>query len=209
MKLPRGFRRAVWVRAQVCCPRRRGVLVTGVRARTFPPRDWACMLLGTSRSTPWSSNTLGPSFETKSQTEKRSFTSLRYVPQPPLRPRRPHALRGGALAAGPARRSVPDVLPIRRWRLRGCDCRAVSPLHRQHPHSLLPIPAVPVSADGALGGPRREWSGRPPAPPSPGSRRARDPGRNSACLFQNRGVYMFRMDSDHVIDATLTGGPAR
>ncbi|XP_045352213.1 LOW QUALITY PROTEIN: histone-lysine N-methyltransferase 2C [Leopardus geoffroyi] len=26
---------------------------------------------------------------------------------------------------------------------------------------------------------------------------------------QNRGVYMFRMDSDHVIDATLTGGPAR
>ena len=28
-------------------------------------------------------------------------------------------------------------------------------------------------------------------------------------LFQNRGVYMFRMDSDHVIDATLTGGPAR
>lgn len=23
-------------------------------------------------------------------------------------------------------------------------------------------------------------------------------------LFQNRGVYMFRMDSDHVIDATLT-----
>lgn len=183
--------------------------MTGARARTFPPRDWACMLLGTSRSTPWSSNTLGPSFETKSQTEKRSFTSLRYVPQPPLRPQRPHALRGGALAAGPARRSVPDVLPIRRWRLRGCDCRAVSPLHRQHPHSLLPIPAVPVSADGALGGPRREWSGRPPAPPSPGSRRARDPGRNSACLFQNRGVYMFRMDSDHVIDATLTGGPAR
>lgn len=151
MKLPRGFRRAVWVRAQVCCPRRRGVLVTGARARTFPPRDWACMLLGTSRSTPWSSNTLGPSFETKSQTEKRSFTSLRYVPQPPLRPRRPHALRGGALAAGPARRSVPDVLPIRRWRLRGCDCRAVSPLHRQHPHSPLPIPAVPVSADAALG----------------------------------------------------------
>jgi len=28
-------------------------------------------------------------------------------------------------------------------------------------------------------------------------------------LFQNRGVYMFRMDNDHVIDATLTGGPAR
>ncbi|XP_048376953.2 histone-lysine N-methyltransferase 2C isoform X13 [Stegostoma tigrinum] len=26
---------------------------------------------------------------------------------------------------------------------------------------------------------------------------------------QNRGVYMFRIDSDHVIDATLTGGPAR
>ncbi|XP_036212111.1 histone-lysine N-methyltransferase 2C isoform X20 [Myotis myotis] len=26
---------------------------------------------------------------------------------------------------------------------------------------------------------------------------------------QNRGVYMFRMDNDHVIDATLTGGPAR
>ncbi|MBN3308112.1 KMT2C methyltransferase, partial [Amia calva] len=26
---------------------------------------------------------------------------------------------------------------------------------------------------------------------------------------QNRGVYMFRMDSEHVIDATLTGGPAR
>ncbi|XP_062982276.1 histone-lysine N-methyltransferase 2C isoform X3 [Elgaria multicarinata webbii] len=26
---------------------------------------------------------------------------------------------------------------------------------------------------------------------------------------QNRGVYMFRIDNDHVIDATLTGGPAR
>ncbi|XP_053324300.1 histone-lysine N-methyltransferase 2C isoform X3 [Spea bombifrons] len=26
---------------------------------------------------------------------------------------------------------------------------------------------------------------------------------------QNRGVYMFRLDNDHVIDATLTGGPAR
>ncbi|RXM36061.1 Histone-lysine N-methyltransferase 2C [Acipenser ruthenus] len=26
---------------------------------------------------------------------------------------------------------------------------------------------------------------------------------------QNRGVFMFRMDSEHVIDATLTGGPAR
>ncbi|XP_063308761.1 histone-lysine N-methyltransferase 2C isoform X6 [Pelobates fuscus] len=26
---------------------------------------------------------------------------------------------------------------------------------------------------------------------------------------QNRGVYMFRMDNEHVIDATLTGGPAR
>lgn len=29
------------------------------------------------------------------------------------------------------------------------------------------------------------------------------------CVFQNRGVYMFRIDNDHVIDATLTGGPAR
>ncbi|KAM3929075.1 histone-lysine N-methyltransferase 2C isoform 5-T5 [Leptodactylus fuscus] len=26
---------------------------------------------------------------------------------------------------------------------------------------------------------------------------------------QNRGVYMFRIDNEHVIDATLTGGPAR
>ncbi|XP_063062990.1 histone-lysine N-methyltransferase 2C isoform X3 [Engraulis encrasicolus] len=26
---------------------------------------------------------------------------------------------------------------------------------------------------------------------------------------QNRGVYMFRFDSEHVIDATITGGPAR
>lgn len=40
----------------------------------------------------------------------------------------------------------------------------------------------------------------------------------SACQFihlfififlQNRGVYMFRIDSEHVIDATITGGPAR
>lgn len=31
----------------------------------------------------------------------------------------------------------------------------------------------------------------------------------SDCVFQNRGVYMFRIDNDHVIDATLTGGPAR
>lgn len=28
-------------------------------------------------------------------------------------------------------------------------------------------------------------------------------------VFQNRGVYMFRIDSEHVIDATITGGPAR
>lgn len=28
-------------------------------------------------------------------------------------------------------------------------------------------------------------------------------------FFQNRGVYMFRIDSEHVIDATITGGPAR
>ncbi|XP_039268719.2 histone-lysine N-methyltransferase 2C-like isoform X2 [Styela clava] len=26
---------------------------------------------------------------------------------------------------------------------------------------------------------------------------------------QNRGVYMFRLDSDHIVDATVTGGPAR
>uniref|UniRef100_A0A8C8CWX8 Histone-lysine N-methyltransferase 2C n=1 Tax=Oncorhynchus tshawytscha TaxID=74940 RepID=A0A8C8CWX8_ONCTS len=26
---------------------------------------------------------------------------------------------------------------------------------------------------------------------------------------QNRGVYMFRLDSEHVVDATITGGPAR
>uniref|UniRef100_A0AAY4CS58 Uncharacterized protein n=2 Tax=Denticeps clupeoides TaxID=299321 RepID=A0AAY4CS58_9TELE len=26
---------------------------------------------------------------------------------------------------------------------------------------------------------------------------------------QNRGVYMFRIDCEHVIDATITGGPAR
>lgn len=31
----------------------------------------------------------------------------------------------------------------------------------------------------------------------------------ATCVFQNRGVYMFRIDNDHVIDATLTGGPAR
>ena len=31
----------------------------------------------------------------------------------------------------------------------------------------------------------------------------------SNSVFQNRGVYMFRIDNDHVIDATLTGGPAR
>ena len=27
--------------------------------------------------------------------------------------------------------------------------------------------------------------------------------------LQNRGVYMFRIDNDYVIDATITGGPAR
>uniref|UniRef100_A0A8C6LWT1 Myeloid/lymphoid or mixed-lineage leukemia 3 n=1 Tax=Nothobranchius furzeri TaxID=105023 RepID=A0A8C6LWT1_NOTFU len=26
---------------------------------------------------------------------------------------------------------------------------------------------------------------------------------------RNRGVYMFRIDNDYVIDATITGGPAR
>ncbi|XP_013930203.1 PREDICTED: histone-lysine N-methyltransferase 2D-like [Thamnophis sirtalis] len=28
-------------------------------------------------------------------------------------------------------------------------------------------------------------------------------------FFQNRGIYMFRINNEHVIDATLTGGPAR
>jgi len=28
-------------------------------------------------------------------------------------------------------------------------------------------------------------------------------------MLQNRGVYMFRIDSDSVIDATMAGGPAR
>lgn len=27
--------------------------------------------------------------------------------------------------------------------------------------------------------------------------------------WQNRGIYMFRINNEHVIDATLTGGPAR
>lgn len=31
----------------------------------------------------------------------------------------------------------------------------------------------------------------------------------SSFFLQNRGVYMFRIDSEHVIDATITGGPAR
>ena len=25
----------------------------------------------------------------------------------------------------------------------------------------------------------------------------------------NRGVYMFRLDSDYIVDATVSGGPAR
>ncbi|CAM9941807.1 unnamed protein product [Lampetra planeri] len=33
--------------------------------------------------------------------------------------------------------------------------------------------------------------------------------REALYKAQNRGVYMFRIDGDHVIDATLTGGPAR
>ena len=28
-------------------------------------------------------------------------------------------------------------------------------------------------------------------------------------LLQNRGVYMFRIDNDTVVDATMAGGPAR
>jgi len=28
-------------------------------------------------------------------------------------------------------------------------------------------------------------------------------------VFQNRGIYMFRINNEQVIDATLTGGPAR
>ncbi len=28
-------------------------------------------------------------------------------------------------------------------------------------------------------------------------------------MFQNRGVYMFRIDDNIVIDATMCGGPAR
>ena len=36
-------------------------------------------------------------------------------------------------------------------------------------------------------------------------------GVAAAALFspQNRGIYMFRINNEHVIDATLTGGPAR
>ena len=30
-----------------------------------------------------------------------------------------------------------------------------------------------------------------------------------SCILQNRGVYMFRIDSDVVVDATMAGGPAR
>lgn len=29
------------------------------------------------------------------------------------------------------------------------------------------------------------------------------------CLLQNRGIYMFRLDEERVIDATLCGGLAR
>ena len=31
----------------------------------------------------------------------------------------------------------------------------------------------------------------------------------SSINLQNRGVYMFRIDDDFVIDATMSGGPAR
>ena len=31
----------------------------------------------------------------------------------------------------------------------------------------------------------------------------------SSFILQNRGVYMFRIDDDFVIDATMSGGPAR
>lgn len=30
-----------------------------------------------------------------------------------------------------------------------------------------------------------------------------------ACIMQNRGVYMFRIDDNTVVDATMSGGPAR
>ena len=32
---------------------------------------------------------------------------------------------------------------------------------------------------------------------------------SSLILFKNRGIYMFRIDSDAVVDATMAGGPAR
>lgn len=35
------------------------------------------------------------------------------------------------------------------------------------------------------------------------------PSTPSSPLWQNRGIYMFRINNEHVIDATLTGGPAR
>lgn len=35
------------------------------------------------------------------------------------------------------------------------------------------------------------------------------PSTPSPPLWQNRGIYMFRINNEHVIDATLTGGPAR
>ncbi len=33
--------------------------------------------------------------------------------------------------------------------------------------------------------------------------------RAFVCYFQNRGVYMFRIDDNTVVDATMAGGPAR
>lgn len=87
--------------------------------------------------------------EVANRKEKLYESQVRAAAAPPS----PTAARpaGRGLSGRACEAQCPDVLPIRRWRLRGCDCRAVSPLHRQHPHSLLPIPAVPVSADGALG----------------------------------------------------------
>lgn len=59
---------------------------------------------------------------------------------------------------------------------------------------------------------RREGRWREPPPLLPfHHRQLREVSKSlcSDCVFQNRGVYMFRIDNDHVIDATLTGGPAR
>lgn len=206
------------VRAQVCCPGRQSFCDTYICHTHFLPAQG----LGLYAARDIEKHTMVIEYigtiirnEVANRKEKLYESQVRSTAILSLSSCHPDTLQGRAEAAGYLGAVfwkfllVPVSLSSRQWHLRGCDCRAVSPLHRQPPLFAPHSYRAHVSRQVAGGPTAGVVRARVSSLPAQASRRALDRGRNSARLFQNRGVYMFRMDSDHVIDATLTGGPAR